>query len=60
MYSDEWRTFVEAYKKCLTKPFSHLLCDTHPQSLARYRIRSNIFAENETILPVGTYLQAHV
>ena len=47
MFSDDWRVFMEAYKDCLSKKFAHLLCDTHPQSLSAYRIRSNIFKEGD-------------
>ena len=41
VFSDRWRAFLEAYEKVLNSEIKYqaLLCDMHPLTDHRYRIR---------------------
>ena len=47
VFSDRWRAFLEAYEKVLNSEIKYqaLLCDMHPLTNHKYRIRTGIFKE---------------
>ena len=48
VFSDRWRAFLEAYEKVLNSEIKYqaLLCDMHPLTDHRFRIRCSIFKED--------------
>ena len=49
MYPSQWRGFLAAFEKATEKPFSYLLIDLLPNTPEEYRLRGNMFGEeNDT------------
>lgn len=46
---DSPRTFLDIFREATMEPYSYLLCDGHPQSSEKARLRSNIFGPYQTV-----------
>lgn len=51
------KTFLEIFKDATREPYSYLLCDGHPKSSNRARLRSNIFGPYQTVYVVDQLLK---
>lgn len=43
----DYKNLFSAYKDATQKPFSYLVCDTHPNALAKFKYRTNIFPDDK-------------
>lgn len=50
IYPNKSRWFMSVYNKATKEPFSYLVVDLHPQSVDSFRLRSHIFANEDTIV----------
>lgn len=50
LYPGKGNLLVEAYKYCTQKPFGYLVIDLSPHSDEKYRLRTKIFPEEDTII----------
>ena len=50
MYPGKSRVFIEAYQDSTIKKFGYLFIDLSPQSEHKFRLRTNIFSDEDPIL----------
>jgi hypothetical protein len=50
VYPGQSSYFKDAYQKATSKPYGHLLVDMNPASQDRYRLRTHIFPQEDTIV----------
>lgn len=50
VYPGQSSYFKDAYQKATSKPYGFLLVDTNPASEDRYRLRTHIFPQEDTIV----------
>ena len=53
VFPNQSQILTEAYRDCMTRPYSYLLVDLSPQCLDQYRLRSNIFPGEYTTVYIA-------
>ena len=55
MYPAKWKSFLAAFEKATFKPYSYLVVDLLPNTPEEYRLRGNMFKDDEDF-PTDVYL----